>query len=77
MITVEDRLKDILSERGIPREKIHILMNLPDVRIFTKRDMLLSKPQDAPFVMVYHGTLARRLGLDTAIEAVAKARACV
>ena len=77
VITVEDRLKDILSERGIPREKIHVLMNLPDDRIFARRDMLPSKPQDAPFVMVYHGTLARRLGLDIAIEAVSKAKNAV
>lgn len=74
VITVEDRLKDILSERGIPREKIHVLMNLPDDHIFSRRDILAPKPQDAPFVMVYHGTLARRLGLDVAIEAVSIAR---
>ncbi|MGZ8905434.1 MAG: glycosyltransferase family 4 protein [Methylobacter sp.] len=74
VITVEDRLKDILSERGIPREKIHILMNLPDDRIFARRDMLSPKRQDQPFVMVYHGTLAHRLGLDIAIEAIFKAK---
>jgi glycosyltransferase involved in cell wall biosynthesis len=74
VITVEDRLKDILSERGIPRKKIHVLMNLPDDRIFARRDMLPPKPENGPFVMVYHGTLARRLGLDIAIEAVFKAK---
>lgn len=74
VITVEDRLKDILSARGIPREKIHILMNLPDDRIFAARGQLPAKPENAPFVMVYHGTLARRLGLDIAIEAVSKAQ---
>lgn len=74
VITVEDHLKDILSERGIPREKIHVLMNLPDDRIFARRELLPSKLQDAPFVMVYHGTLAHRLGLDIAIEAVFKAQ---
>jgi len=77
VLTVEDRLKDILSERGIPREKIHVLMNLPDDHIFARRDLLPTKPQDAPFVMVYHGTLARRLGLDVAIEAVSIARRTV
>jgi glycosyltransferase involved in cell wall biosynthesis len=74
VITVEDRLKDILSERGIPRKKIHVLMNLPDDRIFARHDMLPPKRQDQPFVMVYHGTLARRLGLDIAIEAIFKAK---
>ncbi len=34
VLTVEERLKDILAGRGIPRHKIHVLMNLPDDRIF-------------------------------------------
>ena len=77
VLTVEERLKDILSERGIPREKIHVLMNLPDDRIFAPRPTPPTKPPEAPFALVYHGTLARRLGLDIAIEAVAKARGAI
>ncbi|MEA3274494.1 MAG: glycosyltransferase family 4 protein [Pseudomonadota bacterium] len=74
VLTVEERLRDILSGRGIRREKIHVLMNLPDDRVFAQRTTQLPKPDNTPFVMVYHGTLARRLGLDIAIEAVAKAK---
>jgi glycosyltransferase involved in cell wall biosynthesis len=74
VLTVEERLKDILSARGIARDKIHVLMNLPDDRIFAPRGQMPGKPADAPFVMVYHGTLARRLGLDLAIEAAAIAQ---
>jgi len=77
VLTVEERLKDILSERGILRGKIHVLMNLPDERVFNQRRAKRDKSKDAPFVMVYHGTLARRLGLDFAIEAVAKARGSI
>lgn len=77
VLTVEERLKDILAERGIPRDKIHVLMNLPDDRIFAPRGAPPVKPTDAPFVLVYHGTLARRLGLDIAIEAVAKAKGTI
>jgi glycosyltransferase involved in cell wall biosynthesis len=76
VLTVEDRLKDILSGRGVPRERIHVLMNLPDDRIFAPRKPV-SKPPDAPLVLVYHGTLARRLGLDVAIMAVAEASKAV
>jgi glycosyltransferase involved in cell wall biosynthesis len=71
VLTVEDRLKGVLSQRGISPEKIHVLMNLPDDRIFTLRKTCQAKTPGAPFVLVYHGTLAHRLGLDIAIEAVA------
>lgn len=75
VLTVEERLKDILSRRGIPRTKIHVLMNLPDPRVFGSRAAPRAKPEHASLVLVYHGTLARRLGLDIAIEAVGLARA--
>jgi glycosyltransferase involved in cell wall biosynthesis len=74
VLTVEDRLKTILSGRGIESDKIHVLMNLPNENIFRPRPSPPPKAADAPFVIVYHGTLARRLGLDVAIEAVARAR---
>ena len=74
VLTVEHRLKDILSGRRIPPEKIHVLMNLPDDRIFAQRTTPFLKRRDEPLVLVYHGTLARRLGLDIAIEALALAR---
>lgn len=72
VLTVEEQLKDILSSRGVRRDKIHVLMNLPDDRIFKPR---AGHPDNgARFIAVYHGTLARRLGLDIALRAVAIAR---
>ena len=72
VLTVEDRLRDILAGRGVPLHKIHVLMNLPDDRIFAPRPQPPVKRTDESFVVVYHGTLARRLGLDIAIRAVAR-----
>ena len=74
VVTVEARLMEILAARGIPAEKVHVLMNLPDDRIFRPRAPRGPKPADAPFVLVYHGTLAHRLGLDIALRAVERAR---
>lgn len=72
VLTVEERLRDILGARGIPRDRIRVLMNLPDDRIFAPRRCMPAKGADAPFVVVYHGTLAHRLGLDIAVAAMAK-----
>jgi glycosyltransferase involved in cell wall biosynthesis len=72
VITVEERLRGILASRGVPISKIHVLMNLPDDRIFKPRPYVPVSNAAKPFVIVYHGTLARRLGLDLAIEAVAR-----
>jgi glycosyltransferase involved in cell wall biosynthesis len=74
VLTVEERLRQRLAARGIPLEKIEVLMNLPDDRVFALRPAPPEKPPGAPFVLVYHGTLARRLGLDLAVEAVARLR---
>jgi len=73
VLTVEQHLKEILAGRGVDAEKIHVLMNLPDDRIFAERSSA-AKPASAKFVMVYHGTLARRLGLDIALQAIALCR---
>ena len=72
VLTVEDRLKSILSTRGIPEQKIRVLMNLPDERIFALSSRPKKKNQSEPYVIVYHGTLAHRLGLDVALRAVAE-----
>jgi glycosyltransferase involved in cell wall biosynthesis len=74
VLTVEGRLKDILSARGVPQRKIHILMNLPDDQIFRARAESMPKVEKQPFVLAYHGTLAHRLGLDIAVRAVHLAR---
>ena len=72
VLTVEDRLKTILAERGIPERKIRVLMNLPDDRIFSPLGSPSEKSQSDTYVLVYHGTLARRLGLDIALRAIAE-----
>ncbi|MCX5769941.1 MAG: glycosyltransferase family 4 protein [Candidatus Hydrogenedentes bacterium] len=75
VLTVEECFKDILVKRDrIAPDKVTVLMNLPDERIFQPRPPQPVKGPDQPFVMVYHGTLARRLGLDIGIQAIDKLR---
>lgn len=74
LICVNHPQKDTLAKRGIDPEKITISMNVPDPKIFPLREE--PNPQrgdrEKAFRLVYHGTLARRLGIDLAIRAVAR-----
>jgi glycosyltransferase involved in cell wall biosynthesis len=68
---VHDPHRDALVRHGNPAEKLTVIMNSPDPRV-------LGKPRDDdevdPSLLVYHGTIARRHGLETAVRAVALAR---
>ncbi len=70
VICVHHPHKDCLVKRGINNKKITILMNLPDPKLFDHNGKNLSEKKD--FRIVYHGTVAGRLGLDLAIEAFRK-----
>lgn len=70
---------ELLAAHGVPRGKITVLLNLPDVSVFPRepeppraeRGRDLPDPS-ADFRLIYHGTVARRHGLDRAVEAVAR-----
>ncbi len=57
--------------RSCPPEKIQVLMNAPDERIFTPRTPSAVVNPDQ-FVIMYHGTIVERNGLDTALYAIAQ-----
>lgn len=74
IICVNHTQKDVLVQRGIPGDKIEISLNVPDHRRFGLNSEPCNQDPMEPtpgFKLVYHGTLARRLGLDLAIKAVA------
>ncbi len=71
VLTSEHTKKEALIEHGINSEKIEVLLNLPDSRIFN-REELATGSQDSGFRLINHGTIAHRLGLDIALQAVAK-----
>lgn len=61
--------QDYLVEHcGIPRKKITVLLNLPNVDLFHR--ITVAKKDDT-FRIVYHGTIAHRLGIDLIIRAMA------
>lgn len=77
VLTAEHPKGELLARHGIPAEKIQVLLNLPDdalfVPQFTLADPALAAPASDPdceFRLIYHGTLAHRLGLDNAVGAL-------
>jgi glycosyltransferase involved in cell wall biosynthesis len=70
-ICVHEPHRDVLCRRGTSWDKITVLPNVPDPRIFRSSPRPL--PDDSMFRIVYHGTIAKRLGLDLAVRAFAKA----
>jgi glycosyltransferase involved in cell wall biosynthesis len=72
VICVHGPHKELLVSRGVPARKVTPLLNVPDPKVF-------GPPRDPDAVtlahpprLVYHGTVAERLGLDVALEAFAK-----
>lgn len=73
IICVNHVQRDVLVKRGIPLEKMHICMNVPDHKRFNSKNTKKTGKRDhSGFRMVYHGTIVKRLGIDLAIEAVAR-----
>ena len=71
VICVHHPHRDVLVRRGTPQKKITVLPNVPDPRMFSSGGTA-AKP-DEVFRIVYHGTIAKRLGLDLGVRAFAKA----
>ncbi|MBF6567583.1 MAG: glycosyltransferase family 4 protein [Candidatus Binataceae bacterium] len=64
-----------LVQSGIPREKIDVVLNSPNPEIFKPiGDLYGSPPKDDHFTLVFHGTVSRRLGIDTALYAIHELR---
>jgi glycosyltransferase involved in cell wall biosynthesis len=63
---------DALVAHGNAESKFTVVMNAPDPKFFTRRTVAPSESD--PFVLLYHGTISRRHGLENAIRAVQLAR---
>jgi glycosyltransferase involved in cell wall biosynthesis len=72
-IAVHEPHLDALVSHGNPREKFAVLLNAPDPTFFPPRPRSVSG--NSTFKLVYHGTIAPRHGLETAVRAVARVRA--
>jgi glycosyltransferase involved in cell wall biosynthesis len=70
VITVNEVMRDTFVRHGNPSEAFTIIQNVADPRYFPVGAALESGARGEVPTVVYHGTLARRLGLDVAIQAM-------
>ena len=81
VLTVNLACKRLFCSRGCDPEKIKVVMNSPDGDIFPVRAPQVgsaTRPRaNQPFVIMYHGSLVERNGLDLAVDAVGRVRAMI
>jgi glycosyltransferase involved in cell wall biosynthesis len=81
VITVNVACKRVFAARSCCPEKIGIVMNSPDGEVFpyrTARSYPVSEAASLrPFVVMYHGSLVKRNGLEVAVDALARVRETV
>jgi len=81
VITVNRACKKLFVARNCKPEKVSVIMNAPDEKIFTyvpaRQRKEGSAKADGPFVIMYHGTIVERNGLDLAVDALEKVRQAV
>jgi len=63
--------RDALVRHGNPVEKFSVLLNVPDARIFHRNGLSRT---GGNFRLIYHGTVARRHGLEVALRAIGSIR---
>lgn len=69
VITVHDQYRDLIVDRGVPADKVTVVLNSPDEKLFgSPREPAWS---NGYLRLVYHGTFLERYGLGTVLEAFA------
>ena len=81
VVTTGSPFEQVLLRREVPKEKITNILNSADPKLFPPARRCPcpfdSAEEGQPFIVMYHGTLAERNGLDIAIRALALARQVV
>jgi glycosyltransferase involved in cell wall biosynthesis len=79
VVTVNIACQRIFSSRSCRAEKIAVVMNAPDGQIFPFREAADpgTRSNTKPFIIMYHGSLVERNGLDVAIDALAQVRQAI
>lgn len=72
VITTSFAFERTLLGRGVPREKLSVVLNSPDPALFPEGEERVDWAGDGELRLVYHGSIVRRSGLDVALQALAR-----
>jgi glycosyltransferase involved in cell wall biosynthesis len=73
LITVHEPLRELSIARGVPPDKISVVMNSADTRLFdAARHPRRPFMEDGELRLIHHSNLQHIYGLDLAVEAVAR-----
>lgn len=70
VVTVHDAMKTLLLRTGVGEDKISVVMNAPDPRVFGGPSPASTRDPDDRTIL-YTGTVAGRFGIDVLVRAVA------
>jgi len=71
VITVTELWRQTLIRRGVPPEKVTVVMNVANERIFHRSPVPDSAWQhNGHFNLIYHGQISQRYGIDLALQAI-------
>jgi glycosyltransferase involved in cell wall biosynthesis len=77
-LTVNEACKRLFSGRSCRSSKIQVIMNSPDEKMFaappSSPTPISSRAAESPFIIMYHGSLVERHGLDLAVAALGQLR---
>lgn len=73
VITVTSRWQKTLGTRAVPIEKVSVVMNVADTRLFAHSPRDRAQESDGCWRVLYHGTFTHRYGVDLLVSAVAAA----
>lgn len=78
VVTVNIACQKVFAARSCPLKKIGVIMNSPDEKIFpfhaARSWPVYQGESGRPFIVMYHGSLVERNGVDLAVEAMAQLR---
>jgi glycosyltransferase involved in cell wall biosynthesis len=66
VIGVHEFGNQILVSRGVPKNKLIDVMNVPDEKVFFPRPFI----RDKEFTLIYHGIIAKRQGIDILLQSL-------